>query len=136
MGNSKTEATPDGHTQIAAGKTHRWYHFNGTDDGSELDDLTIEVPPGAEFMAIRKPVENLAYEIHTAARAGVDARDSRCEIAAAATEPARPVTPGEFLNISNQDGSSEVGEFELMFEGAADLPNGVAALIAGGYVNP
>lgn len=107
------------------GVTHRIYKITGAGD-----DVSIQVPPGTKFMAILQPVEALVYEVYGTARpAGADGLIG-LPIAAAAEKPARPVSPGEFINVSHSDGTTAVGVFYLMLEGK-NLPNDaeLAALI-------
>ena len=111
---------------LAAGKTHRYYYFNDTDDGSENDDMSVAVPVGAEFYSVRKNANAIAVEVHSAARAGVDALDSRLNLAADSEEQLRPVKPGEFINFSVASGS--IGVLYLTFEGGQDLPDGTSNL--------
>jgi len=114
-------------TPQVSGKTHRAYRFNGSDDGSENDDLSILVPEGAQWMGIEDNTNALAYEIHSAAAAGVEALDSRRTVDAEASLGLVPVTPGEYINISDQ-ANSAVGAFTLIFEGGTSLPRGVGNL--------
>lgn len=111
--------------EFPVGETHRFYYFN---IGGGQDDLAIVVPIGARYFAILDPVENLAYEVNTAARAGIEALDSRREIVLDDEEPLRPVKPGEFINISHKDGATAIGVFTLILEGGDSLPIGAAAL--------
>lgn len=110
-----------------SGDTHRAYRFNGTDDGSQNDDLSIQVPEGAEWFAIEDNANALAYEVHSAAAAGVEALDSRRLLAASGQMSLLPVKAGEFINISDQ-ADTAVGAFTLIFEGGTHLPRGVAGL--------
>lgn len=106
-----------------SGVTHRAYHF-----APSTDDLSITVPEGAEWMAIEGNAEALVYEIHTAAAGGVELLDSRRRLAASSAMGLVPVKPGEFINISHNDGATGIGVFTLILEGASTLPRGAANL--------
>lgn len=110
------------HQEGAAGKTTRYYYVT-----SAADDASILVPKGARWFGIEQNAQALALEAHSAARAGIEARDSRVLVAAAASRAMTPVKPGEFINISHQDGSTNIGVFILIFEGDG-LPTGTAGL--------
>ncbi len=133
MAESNIKSAKDGAPGVS-GQTHRAYCFNGTNDGSENDDLSIQVPEGAEWFAIEGNANALAYEVHSAAAAGVEALDSRRLLAASGAMSLVPVQPGEFINISDQ-ADTAVGAFVLIFEGGTSLPRGVAALAAAGLLS-
>ncbi len=109
---------------LNVGATHRFYYIDEDTD----DDMAIVVPEGAEYFGILDPENALAYELFTSARDGIEARDSRRELAAADEVPMRPCKPGEFINVSNLDGSSAIGYFTLVFEGGQSLPDGTSNL--------
>lgn len=126
MAESNIKSAKDGAPGVA-GQTHRAYRFNGTDDGSQNDDLSVVVPEGAEWFAIEDNANALAYEVHSAEAAGVEALDSRRLLAASGQMSLMPVKPGEIINISDQ-ANTAVGAFTLIFEGGTHLPRGVANL--------
>lgn len=109
--------------EFAVGETHRFYAITGAND-----DMAILVPVGARFFAILDPVEALAYEVHSAAVAGVEALDSRRNLVADDESPLRSVKPGEFINISHSDGATAIGVFTLLLEGGDSLPRGTSEL--------
>lgn len=126
MTESNIKPAKDGRPAVA-GQTHRAYRFNGTDDGSQNDDLSILVPEGAEWFGIEDNANALAYEVHSVAAAGVEALSSRRLLAASGQMSLMPVKAGEFINISDQ-ANTAVGAFTLIFEGGTHLPRGVAGL--------
>lgn len=109
--------------EFPVGETHRFYRFS-----EATDDFSILVPMGARFFAILDPVEALAYEVNSVARAGIEALDARREIVADDEEPLRPIKPGEFINISHQDGATGIGVFTLILEGGNSMPIGASNL--------
>ena len=109
--------------EFPVGETHRFYAITGAND-----DMAILVPPGARYFAILDPVEILAYEVHSAATAGVEGLDSRRTLVADDETPLRPIKPGEFINISHNDGATAIGVFTLLFEGGDSLPRGTSNL--------
>jgi len=109
--------------EFPVGETHRFYAITGAND-----DMAILVPVGARFFAILDPVEALAYEVHSAAAAGVEGLDSRRTLVADQEAPLRPVKPGEFINISHSDGVTAIGVFTLLLEGGDSMPRGTSGL--------
>ncbi len=111
--------------EFPVGKTHRYYRF-----APATDDLSITIPLGARYFAILDPVEELVYETNIVARGGIELLDSRRKIVADDEEPLRPISPGEFINISHSDGATGIGVFTLILEGGLAMPIGASNLVA------
>lgn len=110
----------------SSGQTHRIYRCN-----ISADDASILIPAGCHWLGIQESAQALKYEIHTAARVvdadGSSIIDSAATIAAADIVPAREVTPGEYLNISHTDGTTNIGVVVLVMFGSG-LPAGASNL--------
>lgn len=115
---------------MAAGRTTRRYRLD-----INADDASILVPPGVFWVAVRRNAKALKYEIAATARV-VDAtgsaiRDTGEELAiddGTLSRPLQAVTPGEYINISHNDGSTTIGTLVLVCEGAETMPAAATGL--------
>lgn len=90
------------------------------------DDFSIKFPPGTKFAALVQPATAVHWSIRSVAEV-VTGTNYRIPLAAGSNEPLRPVEPGEYLNISHQDGSTAIGEIGLILEGK-NLPEDIAQI--------
>lgn len=102
---------------VDSGKTHRAYYLD-----ISADDASIKVPDGCTHFTIENNAQALAVEVYTGKRAGVEARASRRLFAASAVKAMSPVGNWEYINISHQDGSTNIGVLVILMEGA-NLPD-------------
>lgn len=111
----KIASSRGGHA--VGGETHRFYRLS-----IAADDASILIPTNAHWASVLDNAEALDYEIHTAARVVTGNTGRARAIAASHDGPMRPVSPGEYINISHSDGATNIGAVTICLEGS-NLPD-------------